>query len=53
MSNYILQFQPFNGTLDAEFLHELGKRKLNDFKLSDVPIDILGNFGQGLREVSP
>ena len=39
-----LQFQPFVGGLDVGFLAELGRRKLNEFGLSDDAVDIRGSF---------
>ena len=40
----LLQFAPFQSTLDAGFWHELGRRKLEQYRLSSDPVDIRGHY---------
>lgn len=40
----ILQFVSFQSTLDAGFWHELGRRKLEMYQLSEKPVDIRGYY---------
>ena len=40
----LLQFVPFQSTLDAGFWHELGRRKLEKYRLSSDPVSIRAHY---------
>ena len=40
----LLQFVPFQSTLDAGFWNELSRMKLEKYQLSDAPVDIHGSY---------
>ena len=40
----VLQFVPFSSSLDPGFWHELGKRKLEQYQLSEEPVNIHGYY---------
>lgn len=40
----VLQFVPFHSSLDPGFWHELGKRKLEQYQLSEEPVNIFGCY---------
>ena len=42
--NQVLQFVPFQSTLDAGFWYELGRRKLEKYQLSEAPVDLQGYY---------
>ena len=44
MESSLLQFVPFVSRLEAGFWHELGRRKLEKYKLSEEPRDIHGYY---------
>lgn len=44
MESNLLQFVPFVSRLEAGFWHELGRRKLEKYKLSEEPRDIYGYY---------
>lgn len=44
MESNLLQFVPFVSRLEAGFWHELGRRKLEKYKLSEEPRDIHGYY---------
>jgi len=47
MESNLLQFVPFVSRLEAGFWHELGRRKLEKYKLSEEPRDIHGYYTNG------
>ena len=40
----VLQFKPFQSTLDSGFWNELSKRKLETYQLSDAPVSIHASY---------
>ena len=42
-----LAFQPFSSTVDILFWRTFSEKKLEIFKLSDKPVDILGQYPCG------
>ena len=49
MASTNLKFQPLTSAIDVTFLHELGRRKLHEFGLSDAPVEIRGSFARAER----
>lgn len=49
-SENLLQFVPFESTLDPAFWHELGRRKLEKYQLSDAPVRISGFYTNSNRQ---
>jgi len=43
----ILQFQPFCSSVDVSFWHELCKRKLEVYRLSEDAVELAGHFATG------
>jgi len=41
----LVKFQPFTSNVNVSFWHELGRRKLEIFKLSEEPVTIYGYYG--------
>eukprot|EP01112_Ceratiomyxa_fruticulosa_P011811 TRINITY_DN3239_c0_g2_i5.p1 TRINITY_DN3239_c0_g2~~TRINITY_DN3239_c0_g2_i5.p1 ORF type:complete len:623 (+),score=106.10 TRINITY_DN3239_c0_g2_i5:111-1979(+) len=49
----ILQFQPFSSAVNVSFWYELGKLKLDRFKLAEEPIPINGYYTTGIHSGIP
>jgi len=43
----VLKFSKLQSSVDSTFWKELGRRKINDFKLSESAVDIFGTFTAG------
>ena len=49
----VLQFVPFQSSLDSGFWHELGKRKLEQYQLSEAPVNLTGSYSNGRAIPTP
>ena len=49
----MLKFAPFSSSADPSFWHALAKQKLNEFKLSDKPVPVVGFYPLGDRPELP
>ncbi len=47
MATKILHFDPFVSRVESGFWHELGKRKLEKYKLSEAQQHIRGSYSKG------